>query len=166
MQKIISSIVVASLALGVSSVAWAKRAPVQITQQQNTGLSATERVNRQVVVDFYQQVFQKHQVEAAVKQHIGKEYIQHNPHVGDGVEPFVAYFVPYFQQNPQARSEIKRVIVQGDLVVLHIHSQPTPDSLGSAVMDIFRFDENGKIVEHWDVLQDVPEKTASGRSMF
>ena len=72
MQKIISSIVVASLALGISSVAWAKRAPVQITQQQNTGLSATERVNRQVVVDFYRQVFQKHQVESNILFSVGR----------------------------------------------------------------------------------------------
>ena len=165
MQKIISSIVVASLALGISSAAWAKRVPVQNTQQQNTGLSATERVNRQVVVDFYQQVFQKHQVEAAVKQHIGKEYIQHNPHVGDGTAPFVAYFVPYFQQNPQARSEIKRVIVQGDLVVLHVLSREHPQDRGTAVVDIFRV-KDGKIVEHWDVQQAVPEDAANSNTMF
>ena len=165
MQKIISSIVVASLALGISSAAWAKRVPVQNTQQQNTGLSATERVNRQVVVDFYQQVFQKHQVEAAVKQYIGKEYIQHNPHVGDGTAPFVAYFVPYFQQNPQARSDIKRVIVQGDLVVLHVLSREHPQDRGTAVVDIFRV-KDGKIVEHWDVQQAVPEDAANSNTMF
>lgn len=86
--------------------------------------------------------------------------------VADGKEAFVQGIGGMVKQFPQARSHIKRAIAEGDLVVLRIHSQPTPDSLGSAVVDIFRFDENGKIVEHWDVLQDVPAKTASGRSMF
>ena len=66
----------------------------------------------------------------------------------------------------QSRGEIKRVIAEGDLVVLHVHRKNTPDDLGRAVIDIFRLDKNGKIVEHWDVSQPVPEKTASGRSMF
>ena len=85
--------------------------------------------------------------------------------MGDGTAPFVAYFVPYFQQNPQARSDIKRVIVQGDLVVLHVLSREHPQDRGTAVVDIFRVKE-GKIVEHWDVQQAVPEDAANSNTMF
>ena len=165
MQKLLSSIVMASLALGASNAVLAKRVPTRVVQPANTGLSAQEQRNRQVVVDFYEQVFQRHQVEAAVKRHIGAEYIQHNPYVGDGAAPFVAYFVPYFQQHPQARSDIKRVIVQGDLVVLHVLSREQAQDRGTAVVDIFRV-KDGKIVEHWDVQQAVPEAVANGNTMF
>ena len=165
MQKLLSSIVMASLALGASNAVLAKRVPMRVVQSADTGLSAQEQRNRQVVVDFYEQVFQRHQVEAAVKRHIGSEYIQHNPYVGDGAAPFVAYFVPYFQQHPQARSDIKRVIVQGDLVVLHVLSREQPQDRGSAVVDIFRV-KDGKIVEHWDVQQAVPEAAANRNTMF
>ena len=165
MQKILSSIVMASLALGASSTVLAKRVPSRVVQAAEVGLSAQERLNRQVVVDFYEQVFQRHQVEAAVKRHIGAEYIQHNPYVGDGAAPFVAYFVPYFQQHPQARSDIKRVIVQGDLVVLHVWSREQPQDSGTAVVDIFRV-KDGKIVEHWDVIQNIPEQSKNSNTMF
>lgn len=75
-------------------------------------------------------------------------------------------FTPFLKEHPQSRAEIKRVVAEGDLVMLHVHSTLNPQDKGEAVVDIFRFDENGKIVEHWDVIQAVPEKTASGRSMF
>lgn len=127
--------------------------------------SKTER-NKANAIAFYDLAFNQHKVQEAADKYIGDVYLQHNPMVADGKEAFVKGIGGFVSQAPQARSHIKRAIAEGDLVVLHIQSQPTPDSLGSAVVDIFRFDENGKIVEHWDVLQNVPAKTASGRSMF
>ena len=99
--------------------------------------------------------------------YIGKEYLQHNSTVADGGQAFVDAFAPFLKQNPQSRASVKRVMADGDLVALHVHSQLSPDDAGEAVVDIFRFDNEGKIVEHWDVIQAVPkEKSASGRGMF
>ena len=102
-----------------------------------------------------------------MRQYVGKEYLQHNPMVADGGQAFVDAFAPFLKQNPKSRASIKRVIAEGDLVALHVHSQLSPEDKGEAVVDIFRFDKDGKIMGHWDVIQAVPkEKTASGRSMF
>ena len=102
-----------------------------------------------------------------MRQYVGKEYLQHNPMVADSGQAFIDTFAPFLKLNPQSRASVKRVIAEGDLVALHVHSQLSPEDKGEAVVDIFRFDNDGKIVEHWDVIQPVPkEKTASGRSMF
>lgn len=165
MQKSVHVLLLSAvLAMGVSMPVWAKKVPIQ-TVTVSHQLSAQEQTNRDVVVNFYQDVFQKHQVEAAVKRYIGEEYIQHNPYVADGAQPFLDYFVPFFQQNPQAKSEIKRVIVQGDLVVLHVLSKDKPEDRGTAIVDIFRV-KNGKIVEHWDVQQAIPAEAANQNTMF
>lgn len=86
--------------------------------------------------------------------------------MADGGKAFIDSFGPFLKQNPQSHADIKRVVAEGDLVVVHVHSQNTPDERGEAVIGIFRLDDNGKIVEHWDVTQPVPEKTESGHSMF
>ncbi|WP_373746068.1 nuclear transport factor 2 family protein [Neisseria dentiae] len=86
--------------------------------------------------------------------------------MADGGQAFVDAFTPFLRQFPQSRPHIKRVIAEGDLVMLHVNSKKTPDESGNAVVDIFRLDNNGKIVEHWDVSMPVPEKTVSGRSVF
>ncbi|WII94343.1 nuclear transport factor 2 family protein [Kingella negevensis] len=75
-------------------------------------------------------------------------------------------FAPFLKENPQFRAEVKRVIAEGDLVMLHVFSQVNPQDKGEAVVDIFRFDKNGKIVEHWDMIQTMPDSTVSGRGMF
>ena len=86
--------------------------------------------------------------------------------MADGGKAFIDSFGPFLKQNPQSHADIKRVVAEGALVVVHVHSQNTPDERGEAVIDIFRLDDNGKIVEHWDVAQPVPEKTVSGHAMF
>ena len=86
--------------------------------------------------------------------------------MADGGKAFIDSFGPFLKQNPQSHADIKRVIAEDDFVVVHVHSQLTPEERGEAVIDIFRLDENGKIVEHWDVAQPVPEKTVSGHAMF
>ncbi|QOF68495.1 ester cyclase [Actinobacillus sp. GY-402] len=126
----------------------------------------TPEQNKANALAFYEMAFNQHKVQEATDKYIGKEYLQHNPTVADGGKAFVDAFVPFLKANPKSRAEIKRVMADGDLVMLHVHSQLNDEDRGEAVVDIFRFDENGKIVEHWDVIQAVPEKTESGRGMF
>lgn len=121
--------------------------------------------NKAIVTDFYEGVFQKHQVKAYADRYIGDQYIQHNPRVPDGKTPFVNHFTQYFQKNPEAKSVIKRAVAEGNLVFLHVHSAQNPQDRGVAIVDIFRV-ENGKIVEHWDVQQAVPESSANSNTMF
>lgn len=122
--------------------------------------------NKANVLAFYELGINQMKPQEAADKYIGKEYLQHNPNAADGVEPFVRLFEGLKRKFPQARGDIKRVIAEGDLVVLHVHRTNSPDDRGRVVVDIFRLDENGKIVEHWDVAQPVPEKTASGRAVY
>lgn len=126
----------------------------------------TPEQNKANALAFYEMAFNQHKVQEATDKYIGKEYLQHNPTVADGGQAFVDAFAPFLKANPKSRAAIKRVVADGDLVMLHVHSKLNDEDRGEAVVDIFRFDENGKIVEHWDVIQAVPEKTESGRGMF
>lgn len=126
----------------------------------------TPEQNKQNALAFYEMAFNQHKVQEATEKYIGREYLQHNPTVADGGKAFIDAFVPFLKAHPKSKAEIKRVIAEGDLVMLHVHSTLDENDRGEAVVDIFRFDENGKIIEHWDVIQAVPEKTESGRSMF
>lgn len=121
--------------------------------------------NKKVVRDFYETAFLKHQPSEAMKNYVGPKYIQHNPRVKDGPEPFISYFTEYYKKNPTATTEIKRMIAEGDLVVVHAHSKANSKDRGYAAIDIFRL-ENGKIIEHWDAVQPVPEKSENSNSMF
>lgn len=131
-----------------------------------TALASTLEQNKANALAFYDLAFNQHKVQEATDKYIGKEYLQHNPGVADGGQAFVDAFAPFLKENPKSKATIKRVIADGDLVALHVHSQLNGEDRGEAVVDIFRFDKDGKIVEHWDVIQAVPEKTESGRGMF
>lgn len=126
----------------------------------------TPEQNKANAIAFYELAFNQHKVQEAVDKYIGSEYLQHNPTVADGGKAFVDAFAPFLKAHPTSKATIKRVLADGDLVALHVHSQLNEQDKGEAVVDIFRFDENGKIVEHWDVIQTVPEKSVSGRGMF
>ena len=136
---------------------------VQAMAQEQRNLSA-EEANRKLVVQFYDQFFNKHDVAHAAEV-ISEDYIQHNPDVPDGKKPFVDYFTKFVKGTPQSKARIVRTATSGDLVWLHVHSTNTATDRGQAVLDIFRV-KDGKIVEHWDVIQDVLEQSANGNSMF
>jgi len=121
--------------------------------------------NKQVVREFYELAFNQQKPEEAVAKYVGPSYRQHNPTAGDGSQAFIDLVKGFAKAFPKLRFDFKRFVAEGDLVAVHSHLVTVPGSRGTAVMDIFRV-ENGKIVEHWDVLQDVPEKAANDNTMF
>jgi predicted SnoaL-like aldol condensation-catalyzing enzyme len=125
---------------------------------------ADPEANRKAVLEFYDKALNQKDFEAASK-YFGPHYIQHNPGAPDGIEGFKAFIAMRKEKFPNARSEIKRTFADGDYVILHVHSVRDPGERGVAIVDIFRL-EDGKIVEHWDVVQPVPEKTANNNGMF
>jgi predicted SnoaL-like aldol condensation-catalyzing enzyme len=122
-------------------------------------------INKAIVLDFFTTAFVKKEVKAAFDNYVREEYIQHNPGIGNGRELPVQYLSDWLKDNPEASCEIRRVIAEHDLVVIHSHWKDAPDKPGQAGVDIFRV-EQGKIAEHWDVLQDVPEKSENTNTMF
>ena len=141
-------------------------AQTDMTAQNDTAAQSQIERNKAVVLGFYEMAFNQHKLQEAVDTYIGSEYIQHNPTVPDGTQAFIDTFTPYVKANPESRNHVKQVVAEGDLVVLHSLGQRNPQDRGTALVDIFRVDSNGKIVEHWDVIQPVPDKTASGNGMF
>ncbi len=125
---------------------------------------ATAERNKANVVAFYDLMFNGNRPAEAIERYAGAEYRQHNPHVGDGKQPFIDYFERMAAEYPSKRVEFKRVLADGDFVVLHCH-QIWPDEEYSGI-DIFRLDEDGKIVEHWDTLQVIPTESSNDNGMF
>ena len=120
--------------------------------------------NKQSAIAFYRTAYFGDPVNA-VETYVGDEYIQHNPLVGDGKEAFIEYFKEMARDYPEKDIEFVRAIAEGDLVALHTH-QIWPDNVHYVTMDFFRFDENGRIVEHWDSIQEVPRETKNGNPMY
>ena len=120
--------------------------------------------NRQSAIAFYRTAYEGNP-RKAVEQYVGNNYIQHNPLVGDGKEPFIAYFEKMAIEYSEKSIEFVRSVAEGNLVALHTH-QTWPRGDEYVTMDFFRVDENGKIVEHWDSIQQIPGKSENRNTMY
>jgi predicted SnoaL-like aldol condensation-catalyzing enzyme len=123
-----------------------------------------EEKNKAIAIEFYDRALNQLDF-AKASQLIGERYVQHNPAAIDGPEGLKNHLDNLRKNFPQNHGDIKRALADGDLVALHIHSKRTPASRGNAIVDIFRI-RNGKVVEHWDVVQAVPEKSQNENTMF
>ena len=120
--------------------------------------------NKQNAIAFYKAAYEG-DPKGAVEKYVGQHYIQHNPDVADGTQGFIEYFERMQQEYPDKSIEFVRCIAEGDLVALHTH-QRWPGNDEYVTMDFFRFDENGKIVEHWDAIQQIPDASANPNKMY
>jgi predicted SnoaL-like aldol condensation-catalyzing enzyme len=122
-------------------------------------------INKRNVMAFYDMMFNGCKPREAIETYVGDIYIQHNAEVADGKEAFITFFTQMAKEYPGKRVEFKRAIAEGNYVVLHCR-QIWPGLPDYAGIDIFRLDDKGKVVEHWDVLQIVPDKIAHGNGLF
>ena len=129
-----------------------------------TSPQARAQANKDIVLDFYEKALNQSDLDDAMA-HFGPRYTQHNPMIPDGIEGFRSFVQQLKQRFPEVRGEIKRVFADGDFVILHVHARREPDEAGLAIVDIFRLEE-GKIVEHWDVRQPLPESAVHANGMF
>jgi len=123
-----------------------------------------EAANKAAVLAFYEKGLNQKDADAALK-YVGDRYVQHNPNAADGPEGFRQFIAFLRDKYPASHSEIKRVFTDRDYVILHVHAVREPGTRGNAIIDIFRL-EGGKIVEHWDAVQPIPEKAANSNGMF
>jgi len=121
-------------------------------------------LNKKNAIEFYKMAYMGNP-RVAIDRYVGAEYIQHNPDVENGKDGFIRYFEKMATDYPDKDIEFVRTIAEGDLVSLHTH-QIWPDNQEYITMDFFRFDANGKIVEHWDSIQKIPDESKSGNPMY
>lgn len=127
-------------------------------------MSRDLKEKKKTAISFYRTAYSGNPREA-VEKYVGNEYIQHNPLVGNGKEAFIEYFEKMAEEYPDKSIEFVRAVAEGDLVALHTH-QTWPGNEEYVTMDFFRFDENNKIVEHWDSIQVIPAHSKNGNKMY
>ncbi len=120
--------------------------------------------NKKNAIAFYKTAYEGNP-KAAIEKYVGNQYIQHNPDVADGLEGFISYFERMQNEYPNKSIEFVRCIAEGNLVALHTH-QTWPGNDQYVTMDFFRFDDNGKICEHWDAIQQIPKQSANQNTMY
>ena len=134
------------------------RAPAQAAD------AATMEANKKTVAALYEAALNKKDFEEA-KKYLGNRYTQHNPTAKDGPEGLKGFIDFLRDKFPQSHSEIVQSFADGDYVILHVHSIRTPGTAGRAIFDLFKL-EKGKVVEHWDAVQDIPASSANANGMF
>jgi predicted SnoaL-like aldol condensation-catalyzing enzyme len=149
-----------AIILSAASFVWA----LDDNVAEGSKTSTLTETNRAIVSRFVDLFYRQKQVRAAFEAYVAKDYIQHNPEIADGREAAVLALEPMFSK-PTFMTDVKRIIVDGDIAVVHLYARSAPEERGGSVMDMFRL-KNGKIVEHWDVLQTIPEKSANPHPMF
>jgi predicted SnoaL-like aldol condensation-catalyzing enzyme len=127
--------------------------------------AATLERNKKNVVEFYNAALNEKDFDKASK-YLGATYIQHNPTAPDGPEGLKGFVNFLKEKFPQNKSDIKRVFAEGNYVIVHVHAVREPGTRGNAIIDIFRLDDAGKVVEHWDAVQPIPEKAMNNNTMF
>jgi predicted SnoaL-like aldol condensation-catalyzing enzyme len=123
-----------------------------------------QETNKRTVLEFYEKAINQKDGDAAAK-YLGPRYIQHNQGAADGIEGLRNFIAFLREKYPASHSEIKRIFVDNNYVILHVHAVRLPGTRGIAIVDIFRL-ESGKIVEHWDVHEEILEKAANANGMF
>ncbi|WP_291727315.1 ester cyclase [Bernardetia sp.] len=123
--------------------------------------------NKENAIAFYKTAYEGNP-KKAVELYVGNEYIQHNPDVADGLVGFIEYFEKMQREYPNKSIEFVRAIAEGELVALHTHQTWQEKGVQNEyiTMDFFRFDENGKICEHWDAIQKIPKESANPNTMY
>ncbi|WP_427896347.1 nuclear transport factor 2 family protein [Kribbella sp. GL6] len=121
--------------------------------------------NKQTVLDFYEVGLNQKDFHAAAEL-LGDHYVQHNPRIADGIEGFEEFVGTLRRDFPELTAEVRRIFADGDHVIAHVRGVRVPGQPATAIVDIFRLDANGRIVEHWDVMQPVPDASANPNGMF
>ncbi|MCK2217892.1 nuclear transport factor 2 family protein [Actinomadura sp. ATCC 31491] len=121
--------------------------------------------NKQTVLAFYEAGLNRKDFEAASRL-IGDRYVQHNPRIADGIKGLEGFIAQLRADFPALRAEVKKIFADGDFVIAHVHGVRVPGQAGTAIVDIFRLDDDSRIVEHWDVMQPIPETAENQNGMF